>query len=51
MTVTLNDRQKEILQIEDLPQNYEELNSSQKNAITKIEMCFEYIEKSIRNRI
>ena len=45
VAVTLNDRQKEILSKEGLPEVYEELNYTQKKAITAMEEMLVYTEE------
>ncbi len=42
--ITLNERQKSILEKEGLPQEYSELNYTYKDSIVKIEQCFQYLD-------
>ena len=45
-TVKLTERQKKILRDEGLPEEYDRLTDSQKNAIVKIESALSYLEET-----
>lgn len=47
--VVLNDRQKQILRDKGLPEDYEKLTASQKNAIVKIEGALSYLEETYKD--
>ena len=45
VNIELNDRQKQILDKEGLPQDYQQLDNTSKDVIAKVEQCFDYMDE------
>lgn len=45
VNIELNDRQKQILAKEGLPQDYQQLDNTSKDVIVKVEQCFDYMDE------